>query len=297
LKPPPFAYADPRTVPEALEILARSGDEGKILAGGQSLVPLLNMRLAQPQVLVDLNRIGELAYIREETRAGVPGIAIGAMTRHRTVEHSSEIAERLPLLAEGIPWVGHPQIRNRGTIGGSIAHADPAAELPLIFRVLDGTATVQSVRGERAIPARDFFAYTFTPAIEPHELLAAVWFPYSPPRTGQAFLEVARRHGDFALVAVGVSLTLDAHNVVTDGRIAVGGAAPVPARAADAEAAIRGERPSLDLFREAGRLAAQAMEPTSDVHADAEYRRDVAGTLTYRALKLAWERIPRKEDG
>jgi carbon-monoxide dehydrogenase medium subunit len=292
LKPPPFAYVDPGSVTEALNVLAEHGDEGKILAGGQSLVPLLNMRLAQPRILIDLNRIPELASISDRTRDGTQGVAFGAMTRQRSVEDAKDALTCLPLLAEAIAWVGHPQIRNRGTIGGSISHADPSAELPLVFRAHDGVATVRSRRGERSIPASDFFLYTFTPALEPDEMLVEIWLPVLPGRTGQAFLEVARRHGDFALVAVAVSLTLGEHGVCTDARIAVGGASPVPMRASEGEQALIGQRAGLELFRQAGKLAAEATEPTGDVHADAAYRREVAGTLTARALALAFERIP-----
>lgn len=297
MKPPAFAYADPGSISEALETLQQYGDESKVLAGGQSLVPLLNMRLAQPQVLVDLNRIAELGYLALEERGGTPGLVLGAMTRQRSVEEAHEVLTELPLLQEAIRWVGHPQIRNRGTVGGSVAHADPAAELPLVFRALDGMATVRSSRGDRSIPAAEFFVHTFTPALDPDEMLIDVWLPLAAPRTGQAFLEVARRHGDFALVAVAASLTLGEHGTCKDVRVAIGGAAPVPMRANGAEAAIRGQRASLDLFREAGRLASTETEPTGDIHADAEYRREVAGVLTYRALKLAFERSGQRSAG
>lgn len=274
-------------------MLDQYGDEGKILAGGQSLVPLLNMRLAQPQALIDLNRISELSFISFQDTSSGPGVSIGAMTRQRNIEDADALLARLPLLREAITYVGHPQIRNRGTVGGSIAHADPAAELPLVFRALDGVATVQSLQAARSVPASDFFIYSMTPAIEPREMLVEVWLPLAAPRTGQAFLEVARRHGDFALVAVAASLTLDAAYTCTDVRIAIGGAGPVPARARAAEALMRGEKARLDLFRQAGEAASAEMEPTGDAHADADYRRDVAGTLTYRALKAAFERVPK----
>lgn len=292
MKPPPFGYVDPATVAEALGELAQYGDDGKILAGGQSLVPLLNMRLAQPQVLIDLNRVSGLDYVTPDERDGRAGIAIGAMTRQRSLEDTAQSAAGLALLGEAIGWVGHPQIRNRGTVGGTISHADPAAEIPLVFRALDGEATVRSVRGTRLIAARDFFRYAFTPALEADEMVAEVWLPLAPPRTGQAFLEVARRHGDFALVAAAVALTLDPSGVCAEACIAIGGAAPVPLRAAAAEEALRGERLSLDLYRRAADQAAAETEPTGDVHADAAYRREVAGILVYRALQLAGERIP-----
>jgi aerobic carbon-monoxide dehydrogenase medium subunit len=288
MKPPPFVYRDPGTVAEALEALAEYGDEGKVLAGGQSLVPLLNMRLAQPQALIDLNRIAELQYVEERSVDSAVGLAFGAMTRQSAVEDS---ADPIPLLREAISWVGHPQIRNRGTIGGSIAHADPSAELPLVFRALDGMARVQSQSGERVVPAEEFFLYTFTPNVEPDEIVTEVWLPLPLPRTGQAFLEVARRHGDFALVAAAVSLTLDAAGTIAGASIALGGTAPTPMRAAAAEASLVGATPGDEAFAEAGRLGADETEPTGDIHADADYRRDVAGTLVRRALQTAYERI------
>lgn len=293
MKPPPFDYTDPRSVPEALQLLTRHGAEGKILAGGQSLVPLLNMRLAQPQVLIDLNHIQELQFLERRDRDGSAGVSIGAMTRQRDIEDAGDVLSDFPLLREGIGYVGHPQIRNRGTIGGSIAHADPSAELPIIFLALHGVANVRSQRGERSIRAADFFLYTFTSALEPDELLTEVWLPVPPARTGQAFLEAARRHGDFALVAVAVSITSDEDGMCHDIRIVVGGAAPVPIRASVAEDTVRGQWPSLALFHRAGTTAMPEMEPTSDVHADAEYRREVAGTLITRALATAWERVPK----
>lgn len=290
MKPPPFSYADPDSIDGAVELLAQYGEDAKVLAGGQSLVPLLNMRLAQPEVLIDINRVPELSFIQPRERHGVPGLAIGAATRQRVVEDGG-----FPLLREALACVGHPQIRNRGTVGGSIAHADPAAELPLLFRVLDAVATVRSIRGSREAEAADFFLHTFTTALAADELLTEVWFPLPGPHTGQAFLEVARRHGDFALVAAAATITLDDDGSVADCQIAVGGAAPVPARAPTAEAALRGRLPSLAALEKAGALTAKDMDPTGDVHADAAYRRDVAGTLITRALSIAWERVPRDD--
>src|SRR5947209_2166728 len=290
---PPFKYLDPGEKSEALAALAEHGDEGKILAGGQSLVPLLNMRLAQPGVLIDINRIGELQYIADRSVEGRPGIAIGAMTRQREVEDADDILPRMPLLREAITWVGHPQIRNRGTVGGSVAHADPAAELPVVFRALDGVVTVESARGTRTIAAADFFLYTFSPAIDPDEMLTQVWLPLPAVRTGQAFLEVARRHGDFALVAAAASVTTDEQGVVTNARIAIGGASPTPIRATEAEEVLLGSRPDAGTLSEVAGRAADATEPTGDIHADSEYRREVAGVLTRRAVQIALERIPR----
>ncbi|HEX8917099.1 MAG TPA: xanthine dehydrogenase family protein subunit M [Chloroflexota bacterium] len=292
MKPPPFDYVDPQSVPEALEVLQQCGEDGKPLAGGQSLVPLLNMRLAQPRVLVDLNRIPALAYITARSLDGSPGVAIGSMTRHRAVEKAGAVLDGFPLLREAIGWVGHPQIRNRGSVGGSIAHADPSAELPLVFLALDGVATVRSASVERTVPASEFFLYTFTPSLEPDELLTEIWLPLAGRRTGQAFVEIARRHGDFALVAAAASLTLDSAGVVSEARVAIGGAAPLPVRIHAAEDMLRGERAGLDRFREAARLVRETVEPSADVHADAEYRREVAGVLALRALTTAFERVP-----
>lgn len=295
MKPPPFTYVDPQTVPEVLDALDHFQDEGKALAGGQSLIPLLNMRLAQPRALIDLNGLSDLAYIQPCSRNGASGIAIGAMTRQRAVEEAGAELTGCPLLAEGVSCVGHSQIRNRGTIGGSIAHADPVAELPLVFRALDGLATVHSKRGVRVVPAGEFFRYTFTTAIEADELLTEVWLPIMPAHTGHAFVEVARRHGDFALVAVAATLTVGWDGRCAAASIAIGGAASTPMRAESAERSLMGEQPGFDVFRSAGTIAAGETEPTSDVHADATYRREVAGALVRRALTLAWERIP-KED-
>jgi aerobic carbon-monoxide dehydrogenase medium subunit len=291
VKPAPFSYVDPRSLPEALAALHQYGDAGKILAGGQSLVPLLNMRLAQPDVLIDINHVPDMDRVVLDNRLGRPGIAMGAMVRQSALERDHETLFRLPLLAEAIKWVGHPQIRNRGTVGGSIAHADPAAELPLVFLVLQGMATVRSARGERRIAADDLFVYTLTTALELDELMVEVWFPLPDVGTGQAFLEVARRHGDFALVAAAVSLRLDDDGRIGDAVIGIGGAAPTPMRARAAENLLRGERWSAALFRHAGTVAAGETEPTPDIHADAEYRREVAGTLVERALLLAARRV------
>lgn len=293
MKPPPFAYSDPDSLSEALAILAQHGDDAKVLAGGQSLVPLLNMRLAQPEVLIDLNRIDALSFLHPDQRDGLDGIAIGSMTRQHAVETDPAIRTQHPLLAEGLGWVGHPQIRNRGTVGGSIAHADPAAELPLLFLALDGVATAQNEARTRTISAPDFFVFTFTPALESIEILTDVWFPMQPARTGHAFLEVARRHGDFALVAVAVLLTLRDDGTIARARIALGGAAPVPMRAIRAEESLQGRRPGDEIFRAAGDIASGEADPSGDIHADAAYRREVAGTLTARALTAAAERAGR----
>lgn len=288
MKPPRFTYHDPRSVPEAVRLLTEVGAEGKVLAGGQSLIPLLNFRLAQPRHLIDLNRIPELAYINESAHDG--GIAIGAMTRQRVAERSPLVRARCPLLVEAIGQIGHLQIRARGTVGGSIAHADPASELPAVLVALDGRVTLTGPNGARTVASDEFFVTYLTTSAAPDELVSEVWFPALPPRTGQAWLEIARRHGDYALVGLGAALTLAADGVVAGARLALTGVGATPVRARVAEERLCGERPGAALFAEAARLVARAVEPDSDLHASAEYRRHVAGILAGRALTLALAR-------
>src|SRR5918911_358697 len=252
MKPPRFTYHDPGSLAEALGALAELGADAKVLAGGQSLIPLLNMRMAHPKHLIDLNRITELAYITE--RDG--GIAIGAMTRHRAAERSALVRERCPLLAQAVGQIGHLQIRSRGTVGGSIAHADPAAELPAVLAALDGHVTLVGPAGQRVVKPEDLFVTYLTTSAAPDELLTEVWFPTRPARTGQAWLELARRHGDYALVGLGASLTLDADGAIAQARLALTGVGPTPVRARTAEDRLRGERPQPGLFAEAARLVA-----------------------------------------
>lgn len=286
MKPPRFAYHDPRTTSEALALLQQLGTEAKLLAGGQSLIPLLNMRMVQPHHVIDLNLIPELTYIRE--RDG--GIAIGAMTRHRAAERSALVRERCPLLAQAIGQIGHIQIRSRGTVGGSVAHADPAAELPAVMAALDGRVTLTGPSGTREVGADELFVTYLTISAEPDELLSEVWVPAVPPRTGQAWLELARRHGDYALVGLGASVTLSSEGTIEAARLALTGVGPTPLRARAAEDRLRGERPSEAVFREAARLVAREVEPESDIHATAKYRRHIAGILTLRALRQAGRR-------
>ena len=287
MKPPRFTYHDPRTLPEALDLLRQLGADAKLLAGGQSLIPLLNMRMAQPKHLVDLNRIPELAYIAE--RDG--GIAIGAMTRHRAVERSALVRERCPLLAEAIGYIGHLAIRARGTVGGSVAHADPAAELPAVLAALDGQVTLRGPSGTRVVRSDEFFVTYLTTSAGPDELLSEVLFPAAPPRSGQAWLELAQRHGDYALAGVGASITLVGDGTIGDARLALIGVGPTPLRARTAEDGLRGERPGPAPFREAARRVAREVEPESDIHTSAEYRRHLAGLLTRQALERAARRV------
>lgn len=283
MKPSRFAYHDPTTIEEVLDLLHLHGDEAKVLAGGQSLIPVLNMRLTSPKVLIDLGRLPMLAFIREEAGS----LRIGAMTRHAHVERSALVRERQPLLAEAIAQVGHPQIRNRGTIGGSLAHADPAAELPAVLLALDGSVVLQGRSGRREVAAAKLFQGLFTTAIQPGELLVEVRVPVLPERTGWAFVELARRHGDFALAGVACTLTLAPDGTIAGCQLALTGVGSGPVRATAAERSLAGQAPSASNFAAAAALVRESVEPESDLHATAEYRRHLAGVLTERALGQA----------
>jgi carbon-monoxide dehydrogenase medium subunit len=291
MKPAPFAYVAPRSLDEALDVLAAGDETTKILAGGQSLLPLLNMRLASPARLVDLGRVPELAYVREQDG----GYAIGAMTRQRAVERDERLTRDVPLLAEGIRWVGHPQIRNRGTIGGSIAHGDPAAELPAVAVCLDARITIRSRRGTRTVAARDLYLGYLATTLEPDEIVAELWLPKAPAQTGYAWLEFARRHGDYAIAGVGVAATVRDGAIVAV-RLALTGVGGSPVRADEAEAILAGARldangrPDAEAVRAAVGALRAAIEPDTDVQATAHYRRHLAGVLAERALTRACER-------
>jgi carbon-monoxide dehydrogenase medium subunit len=287
MKPPRFQYAAPRLLDEALTLLNQYGDEAKILAGGQSLVPLLNMRLAGPSYIVDINHISELHYIEPEDGY----LSIGAAVRQRQVERSALVKEQFPLLVEVVEHIGHMQIRNRGTVVGSIAHADPAAELPALLTCLDGEVLVQSANGERVIKAEEFFTGYLSTALEPGEMLTEVRFPWIPPQAGWAFMEFTRRSGDYALVGATAILTpaLDGRCMVA--HIAYLGIAGSPIRARAVEEILIGstlDDATLDSAAEIARTVVS--EDMSDVHATTEYRRVLTAELTRRVLKVAWER-------
>ena len=284
MKPAPFEYAAPHTLGEALSVLSDNDpDEVKILAGGQSLMPLLNMRLARPQILLDLTRVEELDYIRETDA----GFAIGAMTTKRAVEESAAVRAGSPLFWAATTMIGHPQIRNRGTVGGSMVQADPAAEYPAAAIALDVELVVRGPGGERTMAADDFFVTYLTTSIEPDEILTEVRVPKHSPGTGWSIQEVARRHGDFAIVGAVATLRLEGGRCA-DPRIVIFGATDRARRQPEAEAVLAGQTPGEAVFEAAGARVAEALEdPTQDVHASAEYRRDLAGTLTRRALAEA----------
>jgi aerobic carbon-monoxide dehydrogenase medium subunit len=287
MKPPRFEYLLPRSLDEALAMLAQHGEDAKVLAGGQSLVPLLNFRLVRPAYLVDVNDIPGLDAIRLDDGR----LSLGAMIRQRAVERSALVRERCPLLADAMPQIGHVQIRNRGTVGGSLAHADPAGELPAVMAALDGELVVKSSRGERRLDAERFFVGYLTTAIEPNELLVEVRVPIAPARTGTAFLEVSRRHGDFALVGVAATVTLDEGGICTACAIALTGVGPTPVVARDAARALIGVKPAVSAFEDVARRVAGPLSPDSDLHASSDYRKHLAGVLTRRALARAVERI------
>jgi carbon-monoxide dehydrogenase medium subunit len=284
MKPAPFDYVAPHSLDEALAALANGGADAKVLAGGQSLIPLLNFRLARPTLLVDLNRIPELAYVSQRER----GVAVGAMTRQATVERAAGLANFQPLLVEAIGYVGHAAIRSRGTIGGSLAHADPAAELPAVAVCLDAQLSVVGPRGRRMVAAEDFFIGYLSTLLEPDEILVETWFPPLRPHTGQAWVEFARRHGDFALAGVAVSLSFE-DELVRDARIVLTGVGGKPARAREAETVLIGgsvpERSSA-----AANAVRTSIDPDTDIHATKEYRAHLAGVLTERAIGLASKR-------
>ena len=287
MKPAPFEYFDPRTVEEAVSLLQEHGEDAKILAGGQSLMPLLNMRMARPEALIDLSRVTGLEYIRETDGA----LAIGAMTSKRDVERSELVKSRQPLLHAATLLIAHPQIRNRGTVGGSMAQADPAAEYPAVALVLDAELRAAGPNGERTIKASDFFVSYLTTALEPAEILTEVRFPVLGAGTGWAFQELSRRHGDFAMAGAAVTLSMEGGGRCTEARIVLFGVGPTPLRASGAEQMIVGEVLGQPLLEVAGRKAGEDLdEPLSDVHASAEFRRHLAEVLTRRALSEAMAR-------
>ena len=291
MKPPPFKYFAPKTLSEAQELVAQHGEDAKLLAGGQSLIPAMNYRVVQPAVLIDINRISELRYVHNN---GNGGLAIGAMTRKRAVEESELVGRLQPVLLAATQLVAHPQIRNRGTVGGSMAHADPAAEYPALAIVLGVELRPAGPDGERRIAAEDFFQSYLTTALEPVEVLTEVRVPILTPGTGWSFVEVARRHGDFAMSGAAVTLRLDgrgSRGSISEARIVLFGVGPTAVRVREVEQLVMGEQPSDRLFQEAGRAAGEGLEdPLSDVHASAEYRRHLARVLTARALGEAVER-------
>lgn len=286
MKPAPFEYRAPDSIDQALELLQEHGDTAKILAGGQSLVPAMNFRVLQPSMLIDLNRLKEMEYAREDTC-----LHIGAMTRERALEFDEHIAKRSPLLHEAAAHIAHPQIRNRGTIGGSIVNADPAAELPVLMLALGARLKALSLAGERWIKAQDFFAGMFTTALEPDEVLMEIEVPFLQPRTGWSFMEVAPRAGDYALMGVAALVALDEEGKCRHAKLVYLNAGDGPVDAGEAAQLLEGERVDHKLIGAAAALASEKeISPFGNVHASPEFQRHLANVLTQKALKQALDR-------
>lgn len=289
MKPARFDYDDPADLDAVLAHLASAGDEAKVLAGGQSLVPLMNFRLARPAMLIDINRVESLAYLADASG----GLAIGALTRQADLERSRLAAERFPVLVEAVRYVGHAQIRNRGTVGGSVAHADPAAELPCALTALEARFLVASVGGRRELAADALFQDLFTTAIRPEELLVEIRLPQLPPATGHAFVEFARRHGDFALGGACALLSLGKDGRCERARLALLGAGPRPVRAIAAEGLLEGGALTAGDLTSAAKVAVEGVTPVGDIHGSSEYRVGLLQVMAQRALekaaRRAWE--------
>jgi carbon-monoxide dehydrogenase medium subunit len=285
VKPATFEYHAPSTVDEALALMARYGSDAKPLAGGQSLIPAMNFRLATPAVLIDLNRIEALSFVAVDST----GLHLGSMTRHRTLEQSADVRRAAPLIAAAMPYVAHAAIRSRGTVGGSLAHADPAAELPAVMLALDAVFTLRSSERTRVVPATGFFSGLFTTAIEPGELLIDITVPRHGGRSAVAFEEVSRRHGDFALAGAAASVTVDADGTCTSARVGLLSVADRPVLADQVTRALVGHRPSREAIRAAADASAHTdIDPTSDIHASSRYRRQLAAVVTRRVLERAF---------
>jgi carbon-monoxide dehydrogenase medium subunit len=288
MKPAPFEWHAPDTVEAALALKSTHGEAARFLAGGQSLLPAMNFRVAQPAILVDLNRIPALDALRFEADGT---LVIGAMCRYRRIERDAEVARRLPLLLEALAEVAHPQIRSRGTLGGNLSHADPASEMPAVMLALDARLVLRRAGGERVLPARDFFLAPLTTALEPDEMLAEIRIPPLPARTGTAFLEVARRRGDYAMMGVVAVVTADAGGRCTGARLAFLSAGPTAMLAPRAAAMLTGTALDDAALDEAARLAATELDPLGSVQASPAYQRHLAGVLAARVLRTARARI------
>ena len=272
MKPARFDYHAPTELAEAVRLMSELGDQARPLAGGQSLVPLLNMRLARPAAVVDLNRISSLAY----HRVGDQALVVGALCRHRDIERDAAVGLRCAAIAEAVPLIGHVGIRNRGTVVGSLAHADPSAEWPLLAVLLEATIRVLGSGGERTIPARTFFTGLFSTDLRPGEIVVEARFPWPPEGAGSAFVEIARRHGDFALGAAGAVVRVASDGTIEAARLAFAGFSTIPVRADEAERALLGRQPSGAEFDAAAQLASGALKPTDDIHATAAECRERA---------------------
>ncbi len=293
MKPAPFEYHAPSSIEEVVTLKSQYGDDAKFLAGGQSLVPAMNFRIVQPSVLIDLNRASELSYIREDGNV----IRIGSMARERHLEFDASIEKRTPLLHEAVPNIAHPQIRNRGTIGGSIVNADPAAELPVLMIALNARLKARNKSTERWITAKDFFAGMFTTALEPDEALVEIELPFAEPRTGWSFMEVAPRSGDYAMMGVATSVTLDENGKCKSAKLVYLNAGDGPVDAVEAAQSLVGKSLNDKLFETAAVIASEKeITPFGNIHASAEFQSHLAKTLTMKTLKIAVERAQQREN-
>lgn len=288
MKAPPFTYHRPETIDEALALLAEHGDDAKVLAGGQSLIPLMGLRLGRPDHVVDIGRLPDLDTIDVD---GDGAVTIGALVRHEQAKRSDVIAEHAPLIAETMPWVAHRAIRTRGTVLGSIAHADPAAEMPAVVLATGATMTATSVRGTRTIAADDFFQGYLDTALTADEILTSVTFPAWPADAVGSVTEVARRHGDYALVGLVAKLVVDAKGIVTDAALAFLGAGSTAVRVPVAEETLVDAAADEDTFAAVAKIVSSELDPPADIHGSTAYRKHLAGTLTLRGLRAAANRI------
>jgi carbon-monoxide dehydrogenase medium subunit len=286
MKPAPFKYIAATSLEQALALKAEHGDEAKFLAGGQSLIPAMNFRLARPAILIDINGIEALCGVRTSEAA----TRVGPLTRYRALQRDAAFAGLFPLIGEALPHIAHPQIRNRGTIGGNLSHADPASELPAIAVALRARFHVQSAERTRSVAAADFFVSALTTDLAPDEMLAEIELPQQSPRTGTCFMEVTRRRGDFAIVGVAAQMTLDDQDACSDIRLTFCGIGEIPVDASPAANVLIGQSPTENTFRDVAASVQAMIEPPGSVHATADYQRHVAGVLTERALRTAHQR-------
>lgn len=287
MKPAPFEYHAPSSIEEVLDLKNQHGDDAKFLAGGQSLVPAMNFRIVQPSVLIDLNRVNELSFIKEDKNV----IRVGAMARERHLEFDSSIKKYAPLLHEAVPFIAHPQIRNRGTIGGSIVNADPAAELPVLMLALNARLKAKNKNAERWLDAKDFFAGMFTTALEPDEVLVEIEFPFAEKNTGWSFMEVAPRSGDYAMMGVATLITLDKNKKCKQAKLVYLNAGDGPLEAIEAEKILEGNILNDDLINSAASHASEKeISPFGNIHASVDFQRHLANSLTKKTLKQALQR-------
>ena len=287
MKPAPFEYYAPDSIEQAVDLFSQHSGDAKLLAGGQSLVPAMNFRVAQPSILIDLNRVSELSYIREEGNV----IRVGSMARERHLEFDSSVEKRTPLLHEAVPFIAHPQIRNRGTIGGSIVHSDPAAELPVLMLALNARLKARNKTGERWIDAQDFFVGMFTTALEADEILVEIELPFMPSHTGWSFMEVALRAGDYAMMGVAALVTVDESGKCIRARLVYLNAGEGPIDAKEAAKQLQGESWNDTLIEEAAVTASEKeINPFGNMHASADFQRHLAKVLTKKTLRVALQR-------